>query len=103
MSSRRLHDAVGLQIMKTHQTRSEYIKRWMSRGDDAAGARLQKKREQPIAVVGMHGVFPNCGNVTELWQSLIDETVLYDSYPASFLHTRPDKSDGGSRIAAGLI
>jgi acyl transferase domain-containing protein/acyl carrier protein len=89
--------------MKTHQTRSEYIKRWMSRGDDAAGARLQKKREQPIAVVGMDGVFPNCGNVTELWQSLIDETVLYDSYPASFLHTRPDKSDGGSRIAAGLI
>src|SRR5882724_7391239 len=102
MSSRRVHDAMELQIMKTHHTRSEYIKRWMSRGDDAAGARLQNKREQAVAVVGMDGVFPNCGNIAQLWQSLIDETVLYDSYPASFLHTRPDRSDGGPRIAAGL-
>ncbi|MBV8806683.1 MAG: hypothetical protein JO042_16615, partial [Sinobacteraceae bacterium] len=94
---------MGSQIMKTHQTRSEFIKRWMGQGDGTAEARQQKKSAQPIAVVGMDGVFPNCENIAQLWQSLSVERVLYDSYSASFLHTRPDKSEAGPRIAAGLI
>ena len=89
--------------MKTRQTSAEFIKRWMGQGDEARGARAQKGREQPVAVVGMDGVFPNCRNIAELWQSLSDERVLYDSYSASFLHTRSGNNDGGPRITAGLI
>lgn len=41
------------------------------------------KPQEPMAIIGIQGVFPGCKNLLEFWQKLVDKSSLISSLPLS--------------------